>query len=539
MKTKATAVLLCVALLLTVSVNVSAQDFNTQTQASLHDIQITPITDEITVNVGKKGSTVITEPTSHIDSSISLMATGATPIGYLDIVNTTTINGWAYQSDIPNTPLSVHIYITNNSTGAQTVYEVLANHYRGDLEAAGYGNGCHGFSYNIRWLTFVPGTYTVTAYAIGVNTGINPQLINIHSYTVRSPQYNIERITSSYIEGWIWKPDAPNDALGVHVYVYKGNGDLYGIYVGPANHYRADLEAAGYGNGCYGFQIPIDFTSMPEERLTFKFHYIDDSGYHPTFYSWYYENRMPITLLGMIDNKGINHSTWMWENNVVSYCNNIGCSQLNRYNYSDATDHNYSYTRFIKESSFCAVATHGYKYGIQWSMRQIYNSHIDCENEYCTTCYGFYTTDILNELPSGYFDNTRCFVSIACETAQGGKTDTTNFVNVLHSKGVETVVGFEEETWFYYNTSTLQTITTTGSFKWLVEFTRLLGEGYTVNYSAIRAYEITLVANLAANGYTMAQYENGDIPEDDLVKKIICGLDSYCIVGNGNQVVKH
>ena len=113
-------------------------------------------------------------------------------------------------------------------------------------------------------------------------------------------------------------------------------------------------------------------------------------------------------------------------------------------------------------------------------------------------------------------------------------------MNMLQSKGVKTVVGFEEKTWFFYNTETLQTITTRGSFKWLTEFTRLLSEGYTVDYSVAEAYEITINANLNANGrYTKYDLENGLIPEEIETKEILCGLDSYCVVGDGNQVIKH
>ena len=86
---------------------------------------------------------------------------------------------------------------------------------------------------------------------------------------------------------------------------------------------------------------------------------------------------------------------------------------------------------------------------------------------------------------------------------------------------------------------TLQTITTKGSFKWMNEFVRLLSEGYTVDYSVAKAYEETLLINLAAAGYTEEQYESGDIPEDVLIKEVICGLDSYCVVGDGSQVIKH
>ena len=374
------------------------------------------------------------------------------------------------------------------------------------------------------------------AYAIGVNSN-NPELYSSpKTFTVRDMQGNVERATDEII-GWAWKPDAPNDAVEAHIHIVQG-GTVLDIITTSANRYREDLDNLGYGNGYHGFKTAIDWSQYPEENLRLIVYMYDGSGYSPVLYDGYYENRMPITLLGMIDGKGIDHSTWIWESNTTTYCENIGCSQLNRYNYADATNVNYSYSRFIKESSFCAIATHGNKYGIQWSMRNIYNGHDDCDDT-CTTCFGSYNTTFLNTMSDDYFADTRCVVSIACETAKGGGADSTNFVNVLQSKGVKTVVGFEEKTWFFYNTETLQTITTKGSFKWMNEFVRLLSEGYTVDYSVAKAYEETLLINLAAAGYTEEQYESGDIPEDVLIKEVICGLDSYCVVGDGSQVIKH
>ena len=534
MKKKIAAVLLCVALLLTISFNVSAYQVLPVT-----DEQIFPITDGITVNVSENGNTAIAEFGISSNSDMLPLAATAIPIGYLDIVSVTEINGWAYQSDIPNTALEVHIYITNVSNGSQVVYSTMANIYRGDLDAAGYGNGCHAFQWNMNWKSFVPGTYRVKAYAIGTH-GVNPQLTNTKNFTVRNVQYNVEYITPSYVEGWIWKPDAPNEPLAVHIYVYRSNGDLYSIHTCVADCYRGDLQNAGYGDGCHGFRCYINFASMLEEKFTIDFHYIDDSGYYPTFHQGYYDNRMPITLLGMKDTKGIDHSTWMWDNDVATYCENIGCTKLKRFSYADATNSHYSYSRFIRESSYCAIATHGQKTGIQWSMRQIYNNHRDCQNEYCTTCYGMYTTTMyLQELPNNYFSKTRCVVTTACCTAEGGEMDTTNFVNVLHSKGVKTVVGFESETWFLYNITSLQTIPTRGSFKWLVKFTELLGEGYTVESAAENAYNITLAANLSAENYTQFDLDNNLIPENIRRERILCGLHTCCIVGDKSQIVKH
>lgn len=523
MKRKSISVLLCAALFLALLFSVSAEDAKIYSEAK------TVVTNEITVNVDENNGTIITNPTTTIND-VSL-ATGTTPIGHLDTVSSTLIGGWAYQSNIPNTALMVHIYVINNSTNDQEIISVTAGGYRADLKAAGYGDGYHAFHYAINWKAYKPGTYTVRAYAIGVNSS-NPQLNNSPKmFTVRNMEGSLDGISSSGISGWAWKPDASNEAIGVHAHIIQGETVLE-IKITDADIFRQDLENAGYGNGCYGFYIPIDWAQYPEVKLRLVVYMYDGSGYSPVLYDGYYDNRMPITLLGMVDKDGYDHSSFMWDNDVVTYCENIGCSELQRYNYADAINNNYSYSRFIKDSSFCAIATHGYKYGIQWSLKDIYYGN---NNE-----FGFYTTDHLNVLPNDHFADTRCVVSIACETAKGGENDLTNFVNVLHSKGVGTVVGFEEATWFYYNMNTLKAITTKGSQKWLIEFIRLLSEGKTIDNSVVEAYENTIDANLEANGqYTRYDLENGLIPEKIKTEEIICGLDSYCVIGDGDAVVKH
>ena len=72
MKRKITAVLLCVALLLTLSVSVSADTSTANTQP-LADTQITPITDEITVNVGKNDVEII-EPEALDNGTVMPLA---------------------------------------------------------------------------------------------------------------------------------------------------------------------------------------------------------------------------------------------------------------------------------------------------------------------------------------------------------------------------------------------------------------------------------------------------------------------------------
>lgn len=111
----------------------------------------------------------------YLDSG-SVMATNSTLAdGWLDSVTSTHISGWAWQSDIPNTPIQIHIYLQNLTTQQQVVYFATAGDYRSDLASAGYGNGYHGFNYSIDWSRLPYGVYTVNVYAISTN-GINPLL---------------------------------------------------------------------------------------------------------------------------------------------------------------------------------------------------------------------------------------------------------------------------------------------------------------------------------------------------------------------------
>ena len=62
--------------------------------------------------------------------------------GSLDEVNSTSANGWAWNTDKPNDPVTVIILDGDVVIGA-----ILANEPRSDLQAAGKGNGLHAFRY--------------------------------------------------------------------------------------------------------------------------------------------------------------------------------------------------------------------------------------------------------------------------------------------------------------------------------------------------------------------------------------------------------
>ncbi len=162
--------------------------------------------------------------------------------GYNDSTSCQAVAGWAWDANQPSTPVNLEIF----DNGA-LIATVLANSYRGDLAAAGLGDGRHGFSYPLS-----------TAYHDGRN----------HTFKVRFPSSRVDitntsqtvtckgiegypdAVSCSLIAGWAWDGNIPDTAITLGL--YDGATLLQTI---PASIYRQDLVNAGKGNGAHGFNI--------------------------------------------------------------------------------------------------------------------------------------------------------------------------------------------------------------------------------------------------------------------------------------------
>ncbi len=103
-------------------------------------------------------------------------STPSTPTGSLQTVNKNYIRGWAWRSDLPNTPINVNIQVYREDTQIINT-TVSANQYSSDLYNTGYGNGYHEFTYYYDWTTMPNCRLTVYAYAISAS-GTYVQLAN-------------------------------------------------------------------------------------------------------------------------------------------------------------------------------------------------------------------------------------------------------------------------------------------------------------------------------------------------------------------------
>lgn len=442
------------------------------------------------------------------DDNISLAAS-STPVGHIDSLGTAGVSGWVWMSSSPNTSLDVHIYVTNSS-GFQKIYVARANIYRQDLYNAGYGNGYHGFSCDIDWRIYPPGTYTVTVYAIG---GGNPAIKNPpDTYTVRSCSGTLDGLSSYAISGWAWKPDEPNLPINVHLYIKRSNGEQVALIGVLANNYRADLYNAGYGNGNHGWGIDIDWSQYPEERLSLYLYTVDGSGHHDCFWTGTYNNcQTPINLAGVTDHNNIKFYT-TFVDPMTTWCQNIGCSTTNIYNETNLV----TTVDYIKQSYYCVLFTHGTQKTLEWKTNEGRSGLVD--------------TDYIGNLSDGYFDKTKCVLLMACKAGQGGVGET-NVVNAIYNKGADVVVGFQNSIWFsYYNTvgatNYKNMVLEHGAPAWCRKFTESLGAGKTISAAIYDAY----VFSTATPG-SGTDEEGNQIPAD-------YGLGSVYVAGNASQTIK-
>ena len=95
------------------------------------------------------------------------------PIGYLDNVNQSVGNGWAYDQDAGTLPIDVHIYINGRFYAA-----ITANQSRPDLVSAGITpNPEHGYTFTITGFNTAC-AHEIVVYAINHGGGANPPLTN-------------------------------------------------------------------------------------------------------------------------------------------------------------------------------------------------------------------------------------------------------------------------------------------------------------------------------------------------------------------------
>src|SRR5208283_1113997 len=193
--------------------------------------------------------------TSPTPAFMAVVAVSSSPGGYLDTASCNLIAGWAWDPTQPDTAINVDIY-----DGSTKLATVAANTFRADLLAAGIGNGYYGYNYVPNFSDGLEHTITVYISGTVINLGNSPRTT---SACTSSYGGFLDTASCSETGGWAWEPTQPDTAINVDI--YDGSAKLATV---AANTFRADLLAAGIGNGYHGYNYDPNFSDGVEHTIT-------------------------------------------------------------------------------------------------------------------------------------------------------------------------------------------------------------------------------------------------------------------------------
>ena len=168
------------------------------------------------------------------------------------------VRGWAADPNLPNGPLSVHVY-----ANGQYVASITANKSRTDVASANPGYGTNlGYDSTVA-LPTGGGTVNVCTYAINAGAGnTNTRLGASRSVSETQPLWSLRLCLHHHWPGsgpWLGRrPQPAQRALSVHVYA---NGQYVASIT--ANKSRTDVASANPG---YGTNLGYDSTLNVSQR---------------------------------------------------------------------------------------------------------------------------------------------------------------------------------------------------------------------------------------------------------------------------------
>jgi hypothetical protein len=179
--------------------------------------------------------------------------TNPAPIGNVEVLNGTTVSGWAFDKDAGAS--SIQVEIDNNGV-AGTPFSASNN--RPDLTSfPPVGSPLHGFS--------ASGSFgIVDVYALDAPTG-NKVLLKTNSVKATG---HLDILQINRIAGWAWTPDMGANPMNIEVWV---DGSLF--QTGSTGTNRPDLTARNGGNANTGFDFALN--AVPPGKHTVQVFAID------------------------------------------------------------------------------------------------------------------------------------------------------------------------------------------------------------------------------------------------------------------------
>lgn len=111
----------------------------------------------------------------------------------------------------------------------------------------------------------------------------------------------LDAVTDERIRGWIWRRDLPNTPTTVYFALVNNDTGYEYNFTTIANLYRDDLLSAGYGNGYHGFNYAIDWTNYPPGNYTVNVYGAEGAIYYLSDSPKTYKNEIDNLYMNLID----------------------------------------------------------------------------------------------------------------------------------------------------------------------------------------------------------------------------------------------
>lgn len=186
-------------------------------------------------------------------------------VGNIDSLTRTRIVGWIARPG-DSGPLVIDILVG----GRAVVQGLLADEHRQDVQDAGFGTGCHGFSLDGGFAQAAGAGEVEVRLAGSDETALRHPGIGAPPTRAaaaggtggaekRSGRYRgkLERVSQTRLRGWIIDTQHPDRVLDCTLLV-----DGLALMQVRNDRPREDLQAAGIGTGLGGFDIPLPLTLL-------------------------------------------------------------------------------------------------------------------------------------------------------------------------------------------------------------------------------------------------------------------------------------
>jgi hypothetical protein len=203
------------------------------------------------------------------------IVTNHAPIVSLEIINGTTIAGWAYDPDVPDASIGVNMNVDNS----QYYDSFSAQLGRPDLLKR-LGSTAHGFSYELPTST-TAGPHTVS---ISVTDPQSDEVIQYRTFTVNTanvaPTGKLETATYTTLAGWAFDQNAGSQSIQLRVDIDGTTADIVTADVarndllkslGSVNHgFSYAFSALSPGRHAISLSLLDEFSGLwvPWKKLT-------------------------------------------------------------------------------------------------------------------------------------------------------------------------------------------------------------------------------------------------------------------------------